>query len=130
MNPARILIVEDNPTNLKLMRYLLSRYGYNVVTAGDGEEGVRAAHEHRPDVILMDIQMPKLNGYQATAQIRNSISGIPIVAITAYAMVDDRDRILSRGFDGYIAKPIAPEYFVGQVEMFVPEPLLVRKRAH
>lgn len=128
---ARLLVVEDNPTNLSLMQYLLGTHGYTVLTAADGEEGVRAAIQQVPDVILMDVQMPKLNGFEAAAQIRRvpSLSAVPIVAVTAFAMVGDRDEILARGFDGYIAKPIVPETFVAQVEAFIPPPLRAPKRS-
>jgi CheY-like chemotaxis protein len=138
---ARILVVEDHPANLSLMDYLLRAFGYEVLTATDGRQGVDAARRESPDVILMDLQMPKLNGYGAAAEIRAipALRGIPLLAVTASAMVGDRDRILARGFDGYIAKPISPESFVTEVEAFVPlhlrsatrsEACLPRKEPH
>jgi two-component system cell cycle response regulator len=119
---AKILLVEDNPTNLQLMEYLLKAFGHTTVGAVDGAEGVAMANREVPDVILMDLQLPILNGYDAARQIkaRPALQQIPIVAVTAFAMVGDRERILSDGFDGYIAKPIAPETFVSQVERFIP----------
>jgi CheY-like chemotaxis protein len=119
---ARILIVEDNPANLSLMEYLLRAFGYAVLTATDGAEGIEVAHREIPDVILMDLQMPKLNGFDAASRLRADavLKGIPIVAVTAFAMVGDRDKILAHGFDGYIAKPITPETFVDQVQAFIP----------
>lgn len=118
---VKILVVEDNPTNLQLMEYLLRRFGHTVIAASDGEEGVALAERERPDVILMDLQMPKLDGYQAVRRIRDNaaLHGVPVVAVTAFAMVGDRDKILTHGFDGYIAKPIVPETFVTQVEQFL-----------
>jgi two-component system cell cycle response regulator len=122
---AKILLVEDNPTNLQLMEYLLRAFGHATVTAADGAEGVAAAVRESPDVILMDLQMPKLNGYDAARQIKAvpTLRTVPIVAVTAFAMVGDRDRILAQGFDGYIAKPIVPETFVDQVQAFIPATL-------
>ena len=118
---ARILLVEDNPTNLQLMEYLLRAFGHTTMSATDGEAGVALAERERPDVILMDLQMPKLDGYQAVRRIRAlaPLRDIPVVAVTAFAMVGDRDRILAHGFSGYISKPITPETFVDQVEAFV-----------
>jgi two-component system cell cycle response regulator len=120
---ARILVVEDNPANLSLMEYLLKAFGHTVLSATNGEDGVAAASLEVPDVILMDLQMPKMNGYDAAARIKliPALRHIPIVAVTAFAMVGDRDKILARGFDGYIPKPIEPETFVSQVEHFVPK---------
>jgi len=122
---ARILVVEDNPANLSLMEYLLRAFGYAVVTATDGAAGVDAARRESPDVILMDLQMPVLNGYECAERMRAvpALRAVPIVAVTAFAMVGDRDKILARGFDGYISKPITPDTFVGQVEAFVPASL-------
>jgi CheY-like chemotaxis protein len=119
---ARVLVVEDNPANLSLMAYLLRAFGCTVLTATDGAEGIELAHRERPDVILMDLQMPKLNGFDAADRMKANpvLRGIPIVAVTAFAMVGDRDKILAHGFDGYIAKPITPETFVEQVQAFVP----------
>jgi two-component system cell cycle response regulator len=128
---ARVLIVEDNPTNLSLMEYLLRALGYTVLTAPDGEQGVQVAHRETPDVILMDVQMPKVNGYEACARIKAipSLNRVPVVAVTAFAMVGDKDKILTKGFDGYISKPIAPETFVAQVEVFIPLPLRAARPA-
>jgi CheY-like chemotaxis protein len=121
-DPARILIIEDNPTNLDLMVYLLNAFGYVALTATDGERGVAAARSERPELIVCDVQLPKLDGYGVVAQLRDdpALSGLPIIAVTALAMVGDRSRILSAGFDGYISKPITPETFVRDVEKFLP----------
>jgi two-component system cell cycle response regulator len=118
---ARVLLVEDNPANLALMQYLLQASGHTILTATDGREGVLVAQRESPDVILMDLQMPIMNGYEAARQVKEAptLRGVPIIAVTAFAMVGDRDKILARGFDGYIAKPITPERFVSEVEGFI-----------
>jgi two-component system cell cycle response regulator len=118
---ANILIVEDNPANLALMVYLLDAFGHTTRTATNGAEGVAAALAERPDLVLMDLQMPKVDGYDAAEQIRAApqLAGVPVVAVTASAMVGDRDAILARGFHGYIAKPILPEAFLQQIERFL-----------
>jgi CheY-like chemotaxis protein len=122
---ARVLLVEDNPANLALMKYLLQASGYTILTATNGREGVVVAQRESPDVILMDLQMPNMNGYEAVRQVKEvpALRGVPIIAVTAFAMVGDRDKILARGFDGYIAKPIAPERFVSEVETFIASAL-------
>jgi len=118
---GRVLLVENNPASLALMQYLLKASGYTTLTATDGREGVVVAQRETPDVILMDLQMPVLNGYEAARQLKDipALRGVPIIAVTAFAMVGDRDKILARGFDGYIAKPITPERFVSEVEGFI-----------
>ncbi|MHB8519850.1 MAG: response regulator [Limisphaerales bacterium] len=118
---ARILLIEDNPDNLELMTYLLQASGYRPLAARDGEEGLAAARRERPDLIVCDIQIPKLDGYEVARELKrdSQLRPIPLVAVTAYAMVGDRDRILVAGFDGYIPKPIDPETFVSQLESFV-----------
>lgn len=125
---ARVLLVEDNAANLALMQYLLQASGYTTLTATDGRQGVVAAQRESPDVILMDLQLPIMNGYEAARLVKEvpALRGVPIIAVTAYAMVGDRDKILARGFDGYIAKPITPERFVSEVEVFIASEL----RAH
>ncbi len=118
---AGILIIEDNPANLELMEYLLTAHGYTVLTARDGEEGLEAARRERPDLILCDIQLPGIDGYEVARRIKASsaLRDIPLVAVTAFAMVGDRDKVLAAEFDGYLSKPIAPETFVQQVENFL-----------
>jgi two-component system cell cycle response regulator len=118
---ARILVIEDNPTNLQLMVYLLKAYGHTVLTAVDGEEGLQAAHREPPDLILCDVQIPRIDGYGVARQLKShpSLRAIPLIAVTALVMVGDRDRVLAAGFDGYIAKPITPQTFVREVEAFL-----------
>ena len=122
---ASILVVEDNTANMELTEFLLNASGYVPLLALSGAEGVRLAGEERPDLILMDIQMPGMDGYEATAAIRRDpeFQECPIVAVTAFAMVGDKDRILSHGFAGYISKPIEAETFVAQVEAYLPPDL-------
>jgi two-component system cell cycle response regulator len=120
--PSKILIIEDNPTNTELMVYLLTAFGYELETACDGKEGLEMALRQLPDLIICDLEMPGMNGYGVAARLRSSL-GLPrppLVAVTAYAMVGDRDRVLAAGFDGYLSKPISPETFVKQIENFLP----------
>ncbi|MGZ5090521.1 MAG: response regulator [Burkholderiales bacterium] len=122
---ARILIIEDNAANLALMVYLLRAFGHTTLAAEEGETGLRVATRDLPDLILCDVQMPKLNGYELARRAKDTpaLRRIPIVAVTAFAMVEDRERALAAGFDGYLSKPIEPETFVQQVEVFL-EPAL------
>jgi two-component system, cell cycle response regulator DivK len=116
-----ILIVEDNEKNLKLVRDILQFRGYRTLEAGTAEEGISLAGEHRPDLILMDIQLPDMDGGTALQQLRAepSTAGIPVVALTAQAMAGDRERLLGAGFDGYLTKPINIREFPDQVRRFL-----------
>ena len=118
---ARILVIEDNTANLDLMVYLLGAFGHIAVSARDGEEGLRAAAQVKPDLILCDIHLPKMDGYELVRRLKNDpdCCSIPIVAVTALAMVGDRDHVLRAGFDGYLPKPIDPEALVQQINRFV-----------
>ena len=119
--PPRVLVIEDNRANLDLMTYLLDAFGYRVLQAADGEEGVELGLRERPDLILCDINLPKLDGYGVSRKLRaESEFSAPLIAVTALAMVGDRDKILSGGFDGYISKPIVAETFIEEVEHFLP----------
>ncbi len=119
---ARILVIEDNPANLELMTYLLKAFGYQTREACDGEEGLARLGEEVPDLIVCDIQLPGIDGYELARQLKGDpvLRSIPLVAVSALAMVGDRDKILAAGFDGYIAKPITPQTFVAQVAVFLP----------
>ncbi|MDQ2696850.1 MAG: response regulator, partial [Pseudomonadota bacterium] len=121
---ARILIIEDNATNLDLMAYLLTAFGHRVLTARDGEEGLAAARREAPQLIVCDVHMPRMDGYAVARRLKShpALHAIPLVAVTALAMVGDRDRILAAGFDGYITKPIDPETFVRDVTAFLAAP--------
>jgi CheY-like chemotaxis protein len=115
----RILLVEDNPANQKLATYILQDRGHTVEIAGDGEEAVYLTEQIGYDVILMDVQMPGLNGVDATAAIRKRENGgrrVPIIAMTAHAMKGDRDRCLAAGMDGYLSKPINTHEMLGLIE--------------
>jgi two-component system, cell cycle response regulator DivK len=123
MSSARVLIVEDNPLNLKLVRDVLLKAGFDVIEARTGEDGVARAQDSQPDVILMDLQLPGIDGTQAMRTIKASPSGpgIPIVALTAFAMSEDRDRALRNGFDGYLSKPISIRDLPRQIAELLPE---------
>jgi two-component system cell cycle response regulator len=118
---ARVMIIEDNEANLELMRYLLEAFDFTPLLARDGEEGVRLTAAEIPDLVLCDVQLPGIDGYEVLRRIRSDrrLAAIPVVAVTALAMVGDRDRALDAGFDGYMAKPIDPESFVPQVVSFL-----------
>lgn len=126
---ARILIIEDNPANMELMRYLLHAFGHTALAASDGRQGLIAARYEIPDLILCDIHMPKLDGFGVVRKLKDDpcTQVLPVIAVTAQAMVGDRDRLLNAGFDGYICKPIEPEYFVAQVDAFLPIDLRSRR---
>jgi len=119
---ARILVIEDNPASLELMRYLLRAFGHEPLLAGDGVEGLEAARRLVPDLIICDVQLPRLDGYSLARRLKDdaALHGIPLLAVTAFAMVGDRDKLLLAGFDGYLVKPIVPETFVADVEAFLP----------
>jgi two-component system, cell cycle response regulator DivK len=112
-----ILIIEDNPRNLKLARDLLEHAGYRTLEATTAEDGLALARAHRPDLVLMDVQLPGMDGVQALERLRAdpATNGIPVVAVTAFAMKDDRARFIAAGFDGYLEKPISVREFPGQV---------------
>jgi two-component system cell cycle response regulator DivK len=115
---ATILIVEDNATNMKLSSFLLESADYNVLMATTAEIGVAIARDQRPDLILMDIQLPGMDGLQATALLKADqvTRGIPVLALTALAMKGDEERILAAGCDGYIAKPLDYKAFLAEVK--------------
>jgi two-component system cell cycle response regulator DivK len=108
MTNARVLVVEDNDKNMKLFRDVLAATGYRTLEATTGREAVDLASEHIPDLVLMDIQLPDLDGMQALQRLRADAltAAIPVVALTAQAMQGDRERFLAAGFDGYVSKPV------------------------
>lgn len=114
-----ILVIEDNPANLELVRFLLTYHGYTVLLARDGQEGVTVALKEQPGLILCDLQMPGFNGYEVLRELRGKIN-VVIVALTAFSMPNDRQNVLSAGFDGYMSKPIDPEKFMSEVESYLP----------
>lgn len=119
---ATILLVEDMPGNRVLATKLLRAAGHDVVTAGTGADGVALVRERRPDLVLMDLGLPDMDGWQALTEIRSdaATAGLSVVAFTAHAMVGDRERALARGFDGYVSKPIDVATFVDTVAELVP----------
>jgi CheY-like chemotaxis protein len=121
-NPARILVIEDNRASRELMVYLLRAFAYQVVEAADGESGIETARCKRPDLIVCDVYLPKLDGYGVVKNLKadRELRNIPIIAVTALAVVGDRERILGAGFDGYISKPIEADTFVDSVTAFLP----------
>jgi CheY-like chemotaxis protein len=104
----RVLLVEDNYDNFEMVRFLLERADYTVVGARNGREAVTAAHEHKPDVILMDLSLPEMDGWEAAREIKSDpeIAGIPLIALTAHTLPGDRQKAMEAGFDNYISKPI------------------------
>ena len=124
----RILVIEDNATNLELMTYLLTHFGYSVISAQNGLLGVKIAKKELPDLILCDVHMSPMDGYEVVRLLQNHphLKTIKCIAITALAMVGDRDKILAAGFHGYISKPIVPEIFISQIELFLSGTLHVR----
>ena len=119
----RILIVEDQEDNRAIMRDILSSAGYALIEAIDGEEGVKLARSERPDLILMDIQLPMLDGYEATRQIRaiDELKSVPIIAVTSYALSGDEALARSAGCDTHVAKPFSPRELLAKVQEFLAQ---------
>ncbi len=123
--PALILIIEDNERNLKLVSDLLGYHGYRRISAADAETGLELARRHHPDLILMDIQLPGMDGVQALGALRAdpATAGLRVVAVTSFAMKDDRHRLLAEGFDGYLEKPINVRALPEQIAGFLAAPV-------
>ena len=119
----RILIVEDNDLNLKLFRDLLTAHGYETIETKEGMEAITLTRSERPDLILMDIQLPEISGLDVTRRIKadETVRGIPIIAVTAFAMKDDEEKILAAGCEAYISKPISIMPFLNTVRRFLGE---------
>jgi two-component system, cell cycle response regulator DivK len=119
----KILVVEDNPTNMYLICYIIDQMGHQAIKALTGEEGVEMAVREQPDLILMDIQLPGIDGLEAIQRIRasNIRFPIPIVAITSYAMTGDRERLLAAGCNGYLEKPINSETIIDELKVYLTE---------
>lgn len=119
---ARLVLVEDHPDNMELMAYLLKAAGYTYRCATDGAQGMEMIRQERPDLIVCDLQMPVMDGFEVLKQLRQdeSLCHTPIVAVTALSMPQDREMVLRAGFDGYFSKPIDPERFVAQLETWLP----------
>ncbi len=119
---GRVLVIEDNEQNLYLVTFILEKSGYEVVPAKNGREGIELAGKVNPTLILLDIQLPSMDGYAVAEKLMSNpaLAEIPIVAVTSYAMAGDRERILAAGCRGYIEKPINPDTFMHDVEMYLP----------
>ncbi len=119
----RILIVEDQEDNRKILRDLLTSAGFTLVEATTGEEGVRLAESEHPDLILMDIQLPGMDGYEATRQIKanSALQPIPIIAVTSYALSGDDVKARQAGCDGYVTKPFSPRALLAKVREYLPK---------
>jgi two-component system, cell cycle response regulator DivK len=117
----RILVVEDTEDNRQILRDLLTAAGYELIEAVDGEAGVAMAAEHKPDLVLMDIQLPAIDGYEATRRIKANpeLKHIPVIAVTSYALSGDEEKTRTAGCDGYIAKPFSPRQLLGKVREFL-----------
>ena len=117
----RILVVEDQEDNLQILRDLLTSAGFEIIEAKDGEEGVRAAVAERPDLILMDIQLPILDGYEATRRIKAdpTLKDVPIIAVTSYALSGDEDKARAAGCDDFVPKPYSPRQLLAKIRIFL-----------
>ena len=122
---ARVLIIEDTAANLELVRYLLEHAGHRVDGAVNGADGVAAVAATAPDLVICDLQLPVLDGYGVLRALRArpASAALPVIAVTAFSMPDDRSNVMQAGFDGYLSKPIEPESFVARIEAFLPPEL-------
>lgn len=119
-----ILVIEDNQQNMYLTTFILEKHGHEVIQAWDGRQGIEAAMQNTPELILLDIQLPEMDGYAVAASLKANplLAKVPIVAVTSYAMAGDKERILAAGCNGYIEKPINPETFIEQLSIFLKQP--------
>ena len=116
-----ILVIEDNEQNLYLVTFILEKHGYRVLSASNGKLGVTLARQELPDLILLDIQLPQMDGYAVARELRRNhgLSDVPILAVTSYAMAGDRERIIKAGCSGYLEKPINPDTFIETVRSYL-----------
>lgn len=121
--PARILCIEDNPQNMRLVRKILNSAGYTVIEAEDGETGVKRAFEMKPSLVLTDINLPDIDGFEVTRRIKGNpdLTSIPVIALTANAMHGDRERCLEAGCEGYVPKPITKNELLNTVSFFLAQ---------
>ena len=119
----RVLVIEDTEDNRQIIRDLLTSFDYELIEAVDGAEGVSMAQAHHPDLILMDIQLPVMDGYEATRRIRAipELAGVPIIAVTSYALSGDEAKARAAGCDGYVAKPFSPRQLLAKIREFLPD---------
>jgi two-component system, cell cycle response regulator DivK len=118
----RILVVEDQEDNRRILRDLLTSAGYEIIQAEDGEEALAAAARERPDLILMDIQLPVLDGYEATRRIKAdpALRAIPVIVVTSYALSGDENKARAAGCDAYVTKPFSPRALLAKIREYVP----------
>jgi two-component system cell cycle response regulator len=116
----RVLVVEDDPDSLELMTYLFRAFGHEAVGATSGDQALTLASSTSPDLIVCDLRLPGMDGFELLSHFKSqpSLQSVPVIAVTAYAMPGDRERVIGAGFDGYVTKPIDPESFVKQAEEF------------
>ncbi|MCF7858493.1 MAG: response regulator [Candidatus Cloacimonetes bacterium] len=117
----RILVIEDDEANMYLNRFILEKHGFQVIVAQDGLSGVKLALQEQPDLVIMDVQLPDINGFDATRKIRQDKKGrdLKIIALTSYAMAGDREKALNAGCTGYMEKSIKPELFIKELEKYL-----------
>ena len=120
---GRILVIEDNSINLQLITYLLRAFNHKVLTASNSREGIAVAKKERVDLIICDVHLPGMDGYEVARYLKGHplLRRVPLVAVTALAMVGDREKVLAAGFDYYISKPINPEVFIKKIEAYLNE---------
>lgn len=118
---TKILVVEDNENNLYVVSFLLTSAGFEVLKARDGVEGIESVKKYRPNLVLMDMKLPKLDGYEATRRLKADpeLKSIPVIGLTAYAMSDDEEKVLAAGCEGFITKPIDPDTFLDTLKMYI-----------
>jgi two-component system cell cycle response regulator DivK len=118
---AKVLVIEDNEQNMYLLTFILEKHDYQVIQAVNGNEGIAQACRHRPDLILLDIQLPTMDGYTVARELRKitELARTPVIAVTSYAMSSDREHALQAGCTGYIEKPINPDTFLTQIEEYL-----------
>lgn len=119
---VKILVIEDNKQNMYMITYLLESYGYEVLQSFTGMAGINKAKKEKPEVILLDIQLPEMDGYAIARELKKiaELRETPIIAVTSYAMPGDKERAMEAGATGYIEKPINPDTFVSQMEAYLP----------
>ena len=118
----KVLVIEDNEQNLYLITFILKKNGFAVVAARDGQEGIDKACQESPALILLDIQLPRMDGYEVARRLRRieTMKEIPVIAVTSYAMVGDREKSLAAGCTGYMEKPINPMTFMDEIKRYLP----------
>ena len=118
----KILVIEDNEQNLYLVTFILEKSGHEVIQARSGRKGIELAKNNTPDLILLDIQLPSMDGYAVARELKKNMGkeSIPIIAVTSYAMVGDREKAFKAGCTGYIKKPINPDTFISEIEQHIP----------